>query len=225
MCWMECTAESSFGNLIEAFAAVARANGVHPLAGAFEDPHGALDARLQRCAAALARARSFFSWTTTISSLIRSFTGLSSRSLSERPIRASFWHVGGVQTSLPRSRRARSRSYARGGLGRRELPIPFERGEHRRLLICSRTGLASDGRRSSEGARTLDWPYTSTYNVEYLLTRLPPFQEQLKEQWLQPLLGEIPPDARSFAIALSVLNRPHPGPRGAPQAVSRDRQR
>jgi len=75
VCWMECTAEASFGNLIETFGSVARAKGLHPLADAFEDPH----ARSQRgCSAAPPHspAATFFSFsTTTTSSPIRSSIG------------------------------------------------------------------------------------------------------------------------------------------------------
>jgi ATP/maltotriose-dependent transcriptional regulator MalT len=209
VCWMECTAEASFGNLIEAFGSVARAKGLHPLADAFEDPHGAIETRLQRCAAALAGSDFL---------LI-----LDDYHLVTDPLLDRFVLRVTERATYPKLFLAcRWRPKFLAALPRRIKEHALEDGldvETCRLLLLDE-GIDVDvpaakriWRLTGEGhpkALELFIGRTRTYTVDYLLDRLPPFQEDLKAQWLQPLLEEVPSDARSLAIAFSVFSRPVP---------------
>jgi tetratricopeptide (TPR) repeat protein len=196
-------------NLIEAFGAVARAKGLHPLAHAFEDPHGDLETRLQRCAAGLATSEFLLvldDYHLVADPLLDRFV----LRVTERATRPNLF-LG-----------CRWRPKFLAALPRRIREHTLEDGldvETCRLLLQDE-GINVDAqvarriwRLTGEGhpkALELFIGRTRTYSVDYLLDRLPPFQEQLKAQWLQPLLDEIPPDARALAIAFAVFTRSVP---------------
>ena len=209
VCWLECTAETSFGNLIEAFGAVARARGLHPLANAFDDARGDIETRLQRCAAAIAGSDVFLvldDYHLVTDPLLDRFV----LRVTERATRPNLF-LG-----------CRWRPKFLAALPRRIKEHTLEDGldvETCRILLKDE-GIEVDGpvaqriwTVTGEGhpkALELFIGRTRTYSVEYLLDRLPPFQEELKAQWLGPLLEEVPADARALAIALAVFTRPIP---------------
>ncbi len=47
-----------------------------------------------------------------------------------------------------------------------------------------------------------------SYPVSQLLTSLPIFRDELKQEWLSPLLDELPPNLRDIVIDLSIFDRP-----------------
>jgi tetratricopeptide (TPR) repeat protein len=206
--WIDCHEDTVFDAITSAAATAARSNGDDLLGEVLEDVVLNVSERINRIAVAFAElkyALFFNDYHLIKDPLVNRLL----QKISERAI-----HPKIIMTSRARPKIASSIS-----------PLSLSEEPLRRGLDvrASTKVLAECGLKVSRAIARRIWTLTGeghpkaleifaartrTYSVSELLSSLPIFREELTNEWLTPLLNELPEDERTLAIDLSVFDRP-----------------
>jgi tetratricopeptide (TPR) repeat protein len=206
--WLDCREDTLFDSVTSALGHFARAGGNEALADTIEDVTLNAEERLVRIAAAIGEHK--FALFFNDYHLVRdpSVNRLLQK-IAERCI-----HPKLFLTSRWRPRLAASVSPV--ALVEEQLRTGLDRTACAQILSECAVNVSQDVVRkvwalTGEGhpkALEIFIARARNYPVPELLTSLPVFKEELKNEWLNPLMEELPQEQRELAVDLSVFDRP-----------------
>jgi len=208
--WLDCREDTSLDSIASALAAFARDNNDELLADLLEDVTLSLEDRLLRIAAEIADFRYalfFDDYHTVADPLVNRLI----QKIGERALRAKLFMICRHRPRIAASTNPLLlvEHTIRAGLD----PLSCSQFLTECGLDISEKAVRQIWKLTGEGhpkALEIFAARSRTYPVTELLSSLPVFREELKNEWLTPLLNELPKEEREVAIDLSLFDRPIP---------------